>query len=190
MSVFISSPGDVTPERRIVKQVIGRINEELSGKVFLTPVMWEDEPLLASETAQSQIINPHDTDFYVGIFWYRMGTMLPKEITRADGSRYGSGSEYEFEDAIEGCEKSGRPDILVYRKTCEPTISLTDRKYVLDSLDQKENLESFLRKWFTTKDGKSIARVYHAFDTIDQFEELIYSHLLKLVLKRLEQQPV
>ena len=187
LSVFISSPSDVTPERRAIKGVIARINEDLSGRVHLVPVMWEEEPLLASETAQTQIIAPRDTDFYMGIFWYRMGTMLPEHMTRPDGSRYGSGTEFEFEDAIAGHSEAGKPDILVYRKTADPVVSLTHRDHVLDCLEQKERLEKFLQSWFATSDGQSIARTYHAFESIDQFEGMVFNHLRKLVLKRLEQ---
>ena len=46
--VFISSPGDVIPERRIVKAVIGRLNEEFAGRAYLIPILWEEEPMLAS----------------------------------------------------------------------------------------------------------------------------------------------
>jgi DNA-binding response OmpR family regulator len=186
LKVFISSPGDVNPERRMVQKILNHINEELSGEVHLSPVLWEDEPLLASETAQSQIIAPHETDIYIAIFWSRFGTMLPDNITRKDGSRYGSGSEFEFEDAINGYEKSKSPDILVYYKTIEPVVSLTDRKSVMSSLEQKELLDGFIKNWFSTADGKSIARVYHAFETIDEFEDLVYKHIKKLVLKKLE----
>jgi hypothetical protein len=37
--VFISPPGDVIPERRIVKQVIAGLNEEFAGKAFVIPIL-------------------------------------------------------------------------------------------------------------------------------------------------------
>ena len=72
LSVFISSPGDVVPERRIVRQIINGLNEELTGQVYLMPIFWEEEPLLASETFQSQIHPPRETDIYLGIFQQRL----------------------------------------------------------------------------------------------------------------------
>jgi hypothetical protein len=182
LKVFISSAGDVEAERRLAKRVIARLNEELSGQVYLLPVLWEDEPLVASETAQSQIIAPRDTDIYVAILWARMGTMLPDHIVREDGSRYDSGTEFEFEDAVAGHDAAGKPEILAYRKLAEPMISLRDRERVMDSLDQRDRLDGFIRKWFQTDDGMSIARVYHAFAGEEQFEELFESHLRKLAL--------
>jgi DNA-binding response OmpR family regulator len=185
LRVFISSPGDVQPERRAVRSVIDRLNEELSGQVFLVPILWEDEPLLASQTAQTQIASAGETDIYVGIFWARMGTPLPAEIKRPDGTVYDSGSEFEYEDAINSSATGDGPDILVYRKLTPPMVSLSSRDLVLDALNQKDRLETFFRRWFTTADGKSIAGVYHAFDDIDAFEKLVHGHLKKLVLKRL-----
>ena len=58
-----------------------------------------------------------------------------------------------------------------------------------DYLDQKELLDAFLRKWFTTSDGVSIAGVYHAFESEDQFTELVEGHLRKLTLRHLEATP-
>ena len=189
LKVFISSAGDVLSERRLARKVISEINEELSGQVYLTAVLWEEEPLLASETAQSQIVAPRDTDIYVGILWARMGTKLPKHICRADGSRYDSGTEFEFEDAIEGYMERKRPDMLVYRRTADPVVSLTNREDVLDRLNQKERLERFIKRWFQTEDGESIAAVYHAYESEEQFEDLVSSHLRKLVMKRLVGEP-
>jgi len=186
LQVFISSPSDVEPERAQAKRVIDRLNEELAGKVYMIPVLWEDEPLRASETAQTQIVAPRDTDVYIGIFWSRMGTMLPEHILRPDGSRYGSGTEFEFEDALAGHEENKRPEILVYRKTAQTTVVLDNRASVLDRLDQKEKLEQFIQRWFSTEDGLSIARVYHAFESVEQFEDIFERHLRKLALDIIE----
>ena len=86
-----------------------------------------------------------------------------------------------------GYEERELPDILVYRKTLEPMVRLSNREAVLNSLDQKEQLEKFIRRWFTTSDGLSIAGVYHAFETEDEFTELVEGHLRKLTRRHLEQ---
>jgi hypothetical protein len=115
---FISSPGDVFEERAIASRVIERLQSEYIGKVVLEPVLWEHEPLVATSTFQHQIVKPSDTDVVIAILWSRLGTRLPKEFVRPDGSRFESGTEFEFEEAIEGFRKNGRPDLLVYRKNC------------------------------------------------------------------------
>jgi DNA-binding response OmpR family regulator len=187
LSVFISSPGDVAPERRLVRQIINGLNEELTGKVYLMPIFWEEEPLLASETFQSQIHPPRETDIYLGIFWSRLGSKLPEHIRRPDGTRYASGSEFEFEDAMEGFENTGRPEILIYRKIIEPVVTLTNRDEMLERIDQKENLDTFVRRWFQSEDGKSFTAAFHIFESDEQFEDLVTHHLRKLATKRLEQ---
>ena len=78
---------------------------------------------------QSQIdhyLQPAQADIAVFILWSRLGTPLPRHITRDDGSRYDSGTEYEFEDAVNAFQKNGKPQLLVYRKTAQPLVSLSD----------------------------------------------------------------
>ncbi len=185
LRVFISSPGDVIPERRVVKRVLNDLNSEFSGQVYLTPILWEEEPLLASDTFQSQIYEPNGTDIFIGIFWWRFGTPLPDHIRRADGTRYGSGSEFEYEDAMAGYHAKGKPDILMYRKTKIPMVGLTNREDILSHLEQKELLEEFLAKWLKSEDGDSYVGAFHVFESEDQFEGMITNHLRKLVVNTL-----
>jgi CheY-like chemotaxis protein len=185
LRVFVSSPGDVIPERKVVKRIIDYLNEEFSGSALLIPIFWEEEPLLATETFQSQIISPRDTDIYVGIFWSRLGSILPDHIRRPDGSRYMSGSEFEFEDAFYGSKETGKPDILVYQKMGDPSIPLSDRASVMDRFDQKERLAGFVEQWFKSEDGDSFIAAFHGFGSTEQFEEMLTGHLRKLVSKQL-----
>jgi len=185
LRIFVSSPGDVIPERKVVKRIIDYLNEEFSGSALLIPIFWEEEPLLATETFQSQIISPRDTDIYVGIFWSRLGSILPDHIRRPDGSRYMSGSEFEFEDAFYGSKETGKPDILVYQKMGDPTIPLSDRASVMDRFDQKERLAGFVERWFKSEDGDSFIAAFHGFSSTEQFEEMLTGHLRKLVSKQL-----
>ncbi len=185
LTVFISSPGDVIPERRVVKRILEQLNREFSGKLLLLPILWEEEPLLASETFQSQIYPPRETDIYVGIFWSRLGSPLPKDITREDGSRYLSGSEFEFEDAMAGFRESGKPDLLIYRKTAEISVPLTNKEEVYSRIEQKERLEQFVKNWFMTKDGESYTGAFHVFNDAEHFDDMLLGHLRKLLEKYL-----
>ncbi len=182
IKVFISSPGDVIPERQIAKMVLGRLNEEYSGRLLLVPILWEEEPLLASDTFQAQIHPPHETDIYLGILWSRIGSPLPASIRRADGSQYESGSVFEFEDALEGFRACGRPQMLLYRKDGAPQVSLADRNDVLDRLDQMDKLQSYLQTNLTGDDGSYVA-AFHTFRGAAEFESMIETHLRKLVQK-------
>jgi DNA-binding response OmpR family regulator len=183
LTVFISSPGDVIPERRAIKKILEQLNREFAGQLVLIPILWEEDPLLASETFQSQIHPPSETDIYIGIFWSRLGSPLPKDITREDGSRYLSGSEYEFEDAMAGFRKAGKPDLLIYRKTAEILVPLTNKEDVYGRVEQKERLEQFVRNWFMTEDGESYTGAFHVFNEPEQLEDMILGHLRKLLEK-------
>lgn len=184
LKIFISSPGDVIPERRVAKQVIGQLNEEFMGRVFLVPVLWEEEPLLASSTFQAQIDPPNETDIYVGILWSRIGSPLPESILRPDGTRYDSGTAFEFEDAMSAYKERGRPEMLLYRKLGAPSLSLGDRPQVMDRLDQIDSLDRYVNKWFIGEDGSYVG-AFHNFETEEQFETMLETHLRKLVDKQL-----
>ncbi len=178
---FISSPGDVFEERAIANRVIERLQSEYIGKVVLEPVLWEKEPLVATSTFQHQIVKPSETDVVIAILWSRLGTKLPKEFVRSDGSRYESGTEYEFEEAIEGFRKNGKPDLLVYRKTAPPSVRLDDEKELLSRLAQKKKLDTFVDKWFHDKSEGTLVAAFHAFEAPGDFETLLEDHLRRLI---------
>lgn len=185
LQIFISSPGDVYEERTLANRVVERLQSEYIGRVVLEPVLWEHEPLVATSTFQQQIVKPSETDVVIAILWSRLGTKLPKEFTRADGTRYDSGTEYEFEEAIEGFRKNGRPDLLVYRKTAPPSVRLDDEKELLERLAQKKKLDEFVDKWFHDKTEGTLKAAFHAFDSPSDFENLLENHLHKLIQRQL-----
>lgn len=182
-AIFFSSPGDVGEERLIAHRVIDRLRGELAGSVAIEPVFWEHEPLRATASFQEQITRPADCDVAVFILWSRLGTRLPAQLTRPDGTRYSSGTEYEFEDALESYRRRKVPDVLVYRKTAE-TLTLLDRAVVTERLAQKEALDAFLDRWFRAPDGSFIA-AFHQFQRPAEFEDLLERHLRKLIQDRL-----
>ena len=47
--VFVSSPSDVRPERLIAERVVKRLAREFSYHFRLEAVLWEREPLLATQ---------------------------------------------------------------------------------------------------------------------------------------------
>ena len=186
LKIFISSPGDVIPERQIARKVIGELNEEMMGKVFLVPVLWEQEPLLASGTFQTQIDPPKEVQILLGILWSRIGSPLPDSILRPDGSRYDSGTAFEFESALASHQKRGKPDILLYRKLGAPSISLDNREEFMERLEQMDMLDAYIKKQLMAEDGSYLA-AFHTFDTEEKFEEILKTHLRKLILKQLEE---
>jgi tetratricopeptide (TPR) repeat protein len=185
MRIFVSSPDDVAEERILAQGVIQRLHRELGGRATLEAVLWEHEPLLASTDFQSQITKPSDTDIFVAILWSKLGSKLPPHFVREDGSRYESGTEYEFEDAISSFRKNGAPEILVYRKTTPPVAALDDAERVLQRLRAKQAVDGFMKKWFVNPDDQTAIGAFHSFKHLDDFEHLLEAHLRKLVQQRL-----
>ena len=83
-------------------------------------------------------------------------TALPESILRPDGTRYDSGTPFEFEDAMAAFKEKGRPKILLYRKLGAPSIPLDDRGQVMDRLDQMDSLDRYVNKWFIGDDGSYV----------------------------------
>ena len=185
LDIFISSPGDVIEERALANRAIERLQSEYAGRIVLQPVLWEHEPLLATANFQEQIVQPSDTEVFIAILWSRLGTRLPKGYERPDGTRYESGTEYEFEEAIEGFRKNGKPEMLVYRKTAPPSVRLDDEEELLARLKQKKKLDVFVDKWFHDKTEGTLVAAFHAFESPSDFENILEMHLRKLVERQL-----
>lgn len=119
IEVFISSPGDVSEERRIAKCVIERFNRmhSFAERYVLRPLAYEDStPAEVGNRPQTivdrRMIKAGSSDLFICILWRRMGTPLIHEET---GARFQSGTEYEFLDAYHNNQAHGKPYILLYR---------------------------------------------------------------------------
>ncbi len=83
LCVFVSSPGDVAEERFLCEKVLVRLQDRYRSVCDLEPIFWEHEPLLATETFQTQIKSPAESDIVVCILWSRIGTRLPAGVPQA-----------------------------------------------------------------------------------------------------------
>ncbi len=155
--VFLASPGDVNDERAIALEVFDLLEYEPlfkrngAGGVSIHAIAWDkpggDTPMRATMTPQTAIkqglLLPSQCDIVVVLFWGRMGTELPyPEYQKPDGTKYLSGTEWEFHDAVRAERASGKPITLVYRRTETPHIDMKNRKHlaqyhaVLDFFEQ------------------------------------------------------
>ena len=112
LRIFVSSPGDVGEERALVKAVIRRLQGLFAQRVRLEPIFWEHEPLRAPQSFQEQIRLPSETDIFICILWSRLGTRLPRIITRVDRTPLASRTKLEFEDMAGGCQNEMPRDLL------------------------------------------------------------------------------
>jgi hypothetical protein len=191
LRVFLASPGDVAQERALARKVIDDLQYDglLLGRVTLQSIAWDKPgagtPMLATMTPQEAISaglpKPSECDVVVVVFWSRMGTPLPAEYRKPDGSGYLSGTEWEYHDALEAANRHKRPEILVYWRTGSPSVELSDPE--LDQKrDQLNKVQSFFSS-FQNADG-SLRAGYNRYATTDQFASDLGSHL-KSVIRRL-----
>jgi hypothetical protein len=186
LRIFISSPSDVRPERLIAERVVKRLAREFAYHFAVEPMLWEHEPLLATQHFQDLIVPPHQTDIVVTILWSRLGVPLPVEkyrglITQAPVT----GTEWEFEDAAASYRERGLPDLLLYRKRTKITVELGDRAILEEQQRQAELVEQFMTRWFRSADGESFTAASWEFVDATGFETLLEEHLRALLRKRL-----
>jgi formylglycine-generating enzyme required for sulfatase activity len=186
LKVFISSPSDVWPERQIAKRVVERLGREFAYHFHIEPILWEREPLVASQHFQEGITPPHQTDIVVVVLWSRLGVELP--IAKFPGplsSKAVTGTEWEFEDALKANRERKAPDLLMYRKRAPVTGSLENEDEVKQQLAQKKLVEQFIKTWFIDQDAQSYTAAFREFMDASAFEDLLETHLRELIRKRL-----
>ena len=189
LRIFISSPGDVTDERRRAALVISRLRREFVRFFELSAVLWEYEPMLSSGHFQDIIDPPSGADIVVLILWSRLGTPLPqrtdvREYRGRDGHAPVTGTEWEYEEALAAREKRGIPDLLVYRKYSEGFARFSRAEQLDQIREQWEALQRFWQRHFEEPDGRFKA-AFNRFVAIDEFEAQLEAHLRELLRRRL-----
>lgn len=181
LRVFLSSPGDVAEERKLARAVMETLEggHLLRHRVRFDIVAWDDKhaaaPMDARETPQASVNRysgrPSDCDLTLVILWSRIGTCLPDQMRRRDGSRYESGTVWEFEDA-----RDADKPVFVYRRTERPRIEIDDVQF--------EAVQKFFGR-FAAGDG-SLSAGINNYSTPAEFERLLRQHLEAFVGERLD----
>lgn len=183
--VFLSSPGDCAAERQAIETAIDRINRtesERSG-IDLRLVKWESSVTPQLGLSPQAVIDKQTPqyDIYVGILSRRFGTPT-------DG--YGSGTEKEFNDALERFGQTGSPWILFYFNEEErntPVNSPADFERI-----QREHEE--LSKIWAFKEKVKPLGLYGAYKSVqggdNSFLELVELHLRDVVHELLKSQDI
>jgi formylglycine-generating enzyme required for sulfatase activity len=188
LRVFLASPGDVAEERALAAQVLDNLVYDplLARQVTIEIVAWDmpkpGVPMPANLTPQMAIERglprPSQCDIVIAIFWSRMGTPLPPQFRKADGSPYLSGTEWEYLDALAAAESTEKPAILVYRRTQTPSLALTDPDF-----EEKRRQWRLVEQFFATfrnSDG-SIGRGWHEYSEPEDFRQLLDHHAKALI---------
>lgn len=106
LEVMIASPGDVTAERQVVREVLNEWNvlHARARKALLVPIGWETHSAPELGGRPQQMINDRllsHCDLLVGIFWTRLGSPTGESA---------SGTVEEIEEHIE----AGKPAMLYF----------------------------------------------------------------------------
>ncbi len=189
LRIFISSPGDVSAERRRSALVVESLKKEFARFFDISAYLWEHEAMLATGHFQDVIAPPSQSDIVVLILWSRLGTPLPersgtREYKGIDGRSPVTGTEWEYEDALAANRSKGAPDLLVYRSNREPQISLRDPGKKALAEGQWNALESFWSRYFQA--GGVFLSAYHGFDDLEDFGDMLEAHLRQLIRSRIE----
>jgi tetratricopeptide (TPR) repeat protein len=175
--VFLSSPGDVAEERALAQLVFERLAKEYAGVVTLDLILWEHEPLFGHTGFQEQIDRSSKCDLVVSILWTRLGTRLPADFVVGAHGKPPTGTQFEIEDALEAFRHSGRPKLLIYRKTARPQIDIASPD-AEERLRQFRDLEAFCRETFYDRNG-SVLVAHHPFNDGFDFERRLQEHVRK-----------
>lgn len=172
VDIFISSPGDLIEERKIIRRVIEKINRSsLRNSYFLVPLLYEDEvPPEIGKEAQliiDRYMQVKNSYILVSLFWTRMGTPFTIIETK---ERYESGTQYEILKGYENFQEKGLPHILLYKKEKENPAA--------DPI-QKEKVENFFNGFF--EDPPKIKGLFSKYTDPSEFEVTVEEHLLKLI---------
>ncbi|MFL7870751.1 MAG: SUMF1/EgtB/PvdO family nonheme iron enzyme, partial [Anaerolineales bacterium] len=196
LHIFLSSPGDVSRERQLAQEVIERIQSERAyrDRLKLEVVAW-DKPgagtampaqMEPQEAIDRRLKKPSQCDIVVVIFWARMGTPLSENYHKPDGSRYRSGTEYEYLEALGADRKSAKPDVLVYRRKKPPDVNLDDPEH-----DEKKKQWDLVKEFFAefrNPDG-TFRGFFQEYDEPSDFEKLLGDDLRDVITTYLDSHP-
>jgi WD40 repeat protein len=144
--------------------------------------------MVASGHFQDSIEPPSAFEVVALIVWSRLGIWLPertavREYRGMDARAPVTGTEWEFEEALQGAQRSGAPDLLVYRSQKPAPFDTHDPTRLEEQLRQLKALNAFWERHFANQ-GIFIG-AYTSFTTDAEFAAAFENHLRKLIEKRI-----
>ena len=179
--IFLSSPGDVAAERAEARELLLGLarNPLLRGRVHIDVVSWDDPHggatmdarLTPQQAVDKSLPTPAECDLTVVLLWGRMGTPLTE--TKADGTTYLSGTEWEFESAI----NANKP-VLLYRRADKVLFDADDPAFDA-KLEQKRRVDRFFAQF--ASEGGTIRRAHSTYasteDLLDRLRHDVEHYL-------------
>ena len=167
VSLLISSPSDVSPEREQLETVIAELNATWSRSlgVRLEPIRWETHSRPGFGADPQDVLNnqlPSDYDVFLGILWGRIGTPTP---------RAKSGTLEEFEQALARHRQDPHSvEIMIYFKDAPIPPSKIDTSQLAQVQEFRELLGN-------------MGGLYSEFDDAAAFESSVRAHLSSIAQK-------
>ena len=201
--IFVASPRDLSEERERVHSVVNFINEHYQCEAYLAPYLWEDDSFGAHTSFQPSIPDTPQFNIVIGLFWSHIGVpdprlpTMPQVLTSGATAPYDGfhgnepfpgGAAYEVLTALEAKERTGSPDVYVFRRLDAPMVSVSDRVGLENAHTQWRGVETFFERWFKWRDGTSL-RAYESYAATavqsgpDVFEGLLRQRLPKWMEK-------
>lgn len=167
IGVFVASPSDVSEERKSLESIVLELNKTWSGNLNLRLdlIKWETDAHPGFGDYSQDVINTQindDYDVFIAIFWSKIGTSTQSAI---------SGTVEEFDRAYKRhLNDNNSIDIMIYFK--DQAIPPSKMNFI--ELQKIQELKTQLGE----KGG-----LYWTFDSTEDFESLLRSHLSKIAQK-------
>lgn len=167
IGVFVASPSDVSEERKALESIADELNKTWSKNLNLRLdlIKWETDSYPGFGNYSQDVINTQindEYDVFIAIFWGKIGTPTQAAI---------SGTIEEFERAYKKyCADNSSIDIMIYFKDQAIPPSKMDYSELKKIQELKNNL------------GEQ-GGLYWTFDSTEDFEALLRSHLSKVAQK-------
>ncbi len=193
LRVFLGSPNDCGEERQEALKVLNELPYDpfVQHRVTFEALAY-DHPqsgavLLAGIPAQDSVIRslgkPAECDIVVICLWTKLGSPMQQPAYQKPGGGYFTGTEWEYDNAVQAFRKSGRPEVLLYHRSDELVGNLSP-KYKLANAErtaQMEQVEAFLQDCHTRYG--SIPKSYRG---ASGFAEALRDDLKQIISQRLD----
>jgi tetratricopeptide (TPR) repeat protein len=169
LDVFIASPSGLEDVRKAFHEVIEAYNrsDATPRGVYFNAVGWEDT--LGGIGRPQSLINEdiRKCDFFVLVLWDRWGSPADSGT-----SKYSSGTEEEFHVALEclGEEACPMRQMVLFFKAVEPNKLVDAGPQLTKVLEFREKIE------------REKKHLYHSFDVVRRFDDLLRRHLAQWLL--------
>ncbi len=199
LRIFLASPGDVCDERGLARAVIEQIRSERAfrGHLDLECIVWDqpgesmprESALTPREAIARGLPKPSQCDIFIAIFWSRVGAALPPDpdYEKPNGTRYLSGAEWEFQDAVRAYKQRGRPYILLFHRIQVPNPAFEDPEYY-EKWTQWQQVKDFFET--IDREDESITGSLNLYTTPDEFRRQLEQHLRDLLTRLLDEHKI